>query len=211
MLSVIQLVAWIDPYKDTVESGNKSYEKGEYDRAIKEYKKSEKYMPRESSKYDLSFNRGDAEFKKKNYSKAIENYRLSLNSQDRDLQKKAFYNIGNASLKLGRYKEAMESFTNALKIDPTYEKAKKNIEYMLKNRKDKDKGDKDNKKDQENSKNDKDKNKKNNETDKGNKDKNRSGKMSKDQIKNILESMKNKPVRRQKGRDDGRRNLEKYW
>jgi hypothetical protein len=43
-------------------------------------------------------------------------------------------------------------------------------------------------------------------------DKNRNdNKKNSAQVKNMLESMKNKPVRRQKGNGDGRKFLEKYW
>lgn len=214
-LIIIQLVAWIDPFKDSVNQGNDYYAEKKYDKAIDLYKKSEKYLPNDNKKYDLAFNKGDAEFKKGNFDAAIDNFKYSLNSPDRGIQKKAFFNMGNASVKMGKYKDAMESYVNALKIDPNYAAAKKNIEYLLNNKKNKS----DKKNDQ--NKDGKGKNKKNDSSkkdgDKGKKnsdDQKKSGsnkKMSKEQIKNILKSMKNKPVRRQKGRSDGRRSLEKYW
>jgi len=212
-LIVFNLVAWMDPFKDLVQEGNTSYGNGKYDESIEKYKKSEKYLPGKDSKYGLSFNKGNALYKKGKYEEALDNFKYSLGSANREIQKRAFFNMGNASLKMGKYKEAMESYMNALKIDPNYEKAKKNIEYMLKNNKNQDKNKDNNKNGQGKDGNDKkskpDKGDDKNDGKSGNKQTQK--KMNREQIENILKSMKNKPVRRQKGRGDGRKTLEKYW
>ncbi len=217
--ALLNFTAWIDPFKDLVHEGNRFYENGKYDESMEKYKDSEKYLPHKNSKYGVAFNRGDALYKKGKYGEAIDSYKYSLGSSDPAIQKKAFFNMGNASLKLGKYREAMESYSNALKIDPNYVNAKKNIEYMLKNMQDrnnqqnnKDISQKDNK---GNSGKNEEKKKENENSDKSNgsssgKDGQKS-KMTREQIENILKSMRNKPVRRQKEREDGRRTLEKYW
>jgi hypothetical protein len=46
---------------------------------------------------------------------------------------------------------------------------------------------------------------------KGDDSKNNEKKMNDIQARNLLESMKNKPVRKQKGKGDGTKYLEKYW
>ncbi len=211
--------AWIDPFKDHVEEGNRAYGEGKYDEALGSYKKSGSYLPNKNSKYGLAFNRGDALYKKGQYEDALDDFKYSLGSSDSELQKRALFNMGNSNLKLGRYKEAMDSYRNALKIDPDFVKAKQNIEYMLKEQK----KDKKNNKSEQNKNNQKgneknqnqgenrDKNsRKDEKNNPGNKSMNRK-KMDRQQVENILKSMKNKPVRRQKGRGDGRRSLEKYW
>ena len=83
-----------------------------------------------------------------------------------------------------------------------YQKAKKNLEYLLKEQNNKDQNGNDKKEggDQGNSKDKKENESKNNEK-----------KMSDIQARNLLESMKNKPVRKQKGKGDGTKYLEKYW
>jgi tetratricopeptide (TPR) repeat protein len=209
--------AWLDPFRDEVSRGNGRYNDKKYDEAGDHYKKAEEYAPGEESKKKLSLNRGNAYFKKGEYQKALDSYKMSLQSNDRDVQKKSFFNMGNTYMKMDKNKEAVESFVNALKIDPGYEKAKRNIEYLLsKKQKQKQKDKNKNNKDSDRKKKEKNKDRQENEkNDKNKKDrsKNSAGKkkMSREQLKSLLESMKKKPVRRQKGSRGGRRYLEKQW
>lgn len=202
LLTALMLVAWIDPFKDAVENGNKSYEKNDSKKALEHYKEAEKHAPDEKQKAMLEFNRGDAHYRLENYDIAADKFKSSIASENPDLQKKAFFNMGNAFFKQKKYKEAAENYIKALEIDPNYEKAKKNLEYLLKEQKNKDQNGNDKKDggDQGNNKEKKENDSKNNEK-----------KMSDIQTRNLLESMKNKPVRKQKGKGDGTKYLEKYW
>ncbi len=198
------ITAWMDPFKDNVSKGNKEYSDGKFSDAMKSYKEAEKYAPDESKRRMLDFNKGNAEFRLNNNDSAIAGYRNSINSGDPEIQKKALYNIGTTYMKMGKKREAAESFIKALQIDPSYDKAKKNLEYLLK-------------------KNEQKKNGQNNEQKNGNNNDQKNSDRSKEsgsqgsyrdnknsaQMKNMLESMKNKPVRRQKG--NGKRYLENYW
>ena len=208
--AALSSIAWLDPYKDEVSRGNSRFHEKKYDEAGKHYKNAGKYAPGEKDKKKLSFNKGDSQYMSEKYESAISNYRKSIQSEDREVQKMAFFNLGNTYMKMKKYREAVDSFVNALKIDPNYEKAKKNIEYILQNKKDK----QDKNKDSKDKKNKSDENKKNDRDKQNNKQKKSSktaGKMNREQIKNILKSMKEKPVRRKKGNREGRRSLEKYW
>jgi tetratricopeptide (TPR) repeat protein len=216
------LAAWLDPFRDEVSKGNGEYNDKKYSDARQSYRNAEKYAPGKSDTLKLSFNKGNVDFMSEDYDNALTNYQNSIQSGDKEVQKKAFFNIGNAYMKQGKNKEAIQAFINALKIDPGYEKAKKNIEYILKNKKNQDKDkDKDKNKEGKDEKKDKDKDKKNNpekdkQKDEKNKqqnggEKNSSANMSREQIKNILESMKNKPVRREKGNKNEAAQHEKFW
>ncbi len=208
------LISWIDPFRDEISRGNANYHNKKYEESLKNYEKSSDYAPDKKSRASLAFNRGDARFKLGEYDKAVENFRQSLESEDPDVQKKAFLNMGNSYLQMKKYDEAVEAYVNALKIDPGYEKAKKNLEYMLKKKDQKDKnGGKDDNKDKGSDKKDKDGDNKNSKGDdsKKNKDSTSAKAANKEQIKNILKSMKNKPVRRKKGSGNDTRYLEKYW
>ncbi|MCL2155285.1 MAG: tetratricopeptide repeat protein [Leptospirales bacterium] len=201
---ILTLAAWTDPFKDEVEKGNQSYADNDPTKALEHYKEAKKYAPNDKKKDLLNFNKGDAHYKLEDYDKANEKFIDSIPSGDREIQKKALFNMGNTYIKQKKYKEAADSFIKALEIDPNYEKAKKNLEYLIKkqenkNQKDKDKND--------NNKNDNDKDRDENDKDENQKKPEKN--LSNDQVKNLLESMKNKPVRKQKG--NGKKYLEKYW
>jgi len=212
IFSLLQ-TAWIDPFRDKVSSGNRSYQDGDFNSAMEHYDDSERFAPDEKRRAMLSFNRGAAEYRRGNYEKGIEHFNESLRSGDREVQKKAWYNMGNSYLQLKEYDKAFDSYAKAIKIDPAYEKAKKNIEYLLHN-KEKEKGNssgdgKDNK-DESRSDPGKDKTPGDGEDMKGAPDI-KSSDISREQMRNMLESLKNKPVRRQKGGTVEQRNHEKQW
>jgi Ca-activated chloride channel family protein len=210
--------AWIDPYRDEVSRGNGEFHNKNYEQAKKHYDSAEKYIPNDGEKGSLAFNKGNADYMAGNYDSAIANFKKALQSDDREVQKKAFFNLGNTYMKMENNREAVNSFINALKIDPGYEKAKKNIEYLLSDKKDQ-KGDDKNDKDKkgQDGKDKKDKNDKDKDKDKDSKRDNKDagegseGKMNQEQIRNLLESMKNRPVRRKKGEGGERFYLEKNW
>jgi Ca-activated chloride channel family protein len=210
LLSVF-LTAWLDPFRDEVSEGNKKYHEKKYPEAEEKYKNASNYAPGEKDRKKLRFNQGDASYMKGEHDTAIENFKNALQSEDRDVQKKAFFNMGNTYLKKGDIDGAVNSFISALKIDPDYAPAKKNIEYIMNRKKNSEKDETNKKKsDSDNKgKSEKDKNE-SGKDDKG--DKNRkSANMSKEQIMNIMNSMKDKPVRRERGKKDGERFLEKNW
>jgi tetratricopeptide (TPR) repeat protein len=195
---VLILSAWIDPFKDEVKKGNQSYADNNPTKALEHYKEAEKYAPNNKKREMLNFNKGTAHYKLEDYDKALDKFTDSISSGDMDIQKKAFFNMGNTYMKQKKYKEAVDSFIKALEIDPNYEKAKKNLEYLLKKQENKDQ-------------NGNDKNDDKNENDKDKDEDQKSDKnLNDDQVKNLLESMKNKPVR-QKDKGSGKRHLEKYW
>jgi len=204
IFTVLIFAAWIDPFKDEVEKGNASYGKKDPKSALEHYKDAEKYAPDEKQKGMLDFNKGDAHYLLGNYDVALDKFKSSISSENPDIQKKAMFNMGNSYLKQKKYKEAAESFIKALEIDPNYEKAKKNLEYLLKEQKNKDQDDKNSGTGNQNEKN-RDQNSKDNES------MNNEKKMNDIQSRNLLESMKKKPVRKQKGKGDGNKFLEKYW
>jgi tetratricopeptide (TPR) repeat protein len=203
MITVFIFSAWMDPFKDEVEKGNSSIKSGNPKEALEHYKEAEKHAPDNKSKSLLDFNRGAAHYHMGNYDIASDKYKSSISSENPDIQKKSLFNMGNSFMKEKKYKEAADCYIKALQVDPNYEKAKKNLEYLLKKQNDKNEnsdrqsGDEKNQKDKKSGKN-------GNSTD-GEKD------MKGIQAKNLLESMKNKPVRKQKGKGDGAKYLEKYW
>jgi Ca-activated chloride channel homolog len=208
--------AWIDPYRDEVDRGNEAFADKKYNAARVFYRRAEKYAPGEEDKKRLMFNIGDADYMSEQHDEAIAGFEQALKSEDRDVQKKAFFNIGNAFVKQGKYREAVQNYINALKIDPGYDRAKKNLEYLLaKQKQDREKqkqgGDKGGRgKEGKDTQQGKDKDKQNQRQ----KDRARQGQgsgMNKAQVKNLLDTMKQNPVRRYKGRSNDSRQLDKPW
>lgn len=214
--SLYLLIGWLDPYADEVSKGNKKYADKKYSDAVENYKRADNHAPGDDDKKRLSFNKGAALQQSGETDRAAAEYKKALELGDPDLQKRALFNLGNMHLKAGRDKEAFDSYMSALKIDPNYEKAKKNIEYMLKK---KQKGD-DNPNDKDKSgddKNSRQQNQNKNESRQDAKNKQEPSpsstkkKMSPEEAKAALESMKKNAVRRQKGSGKDARYLEKFW
>ncbi len=222
LLSVLAAssLAWLDPYRDAVSSGNEEFGKQKYNNAKRYYENAERYAPTENEKKKLSFNNGDADYMLENLESALSGFQQAIQSDDRDVQKKAFFNAGNAYLKQKNYREAINAYMNALKIDPDYAKAKKNIEYVLKQMDNRNRQNDKDKKENKDKNGDKQKNKDGSSKGDKNQDKNQGkkrdsrqggGQMNREQVQNILRSLQQSPVRRQKGGGDERRKLEKFW
>ena len=209
VLAGLFFIAWLDPYRDLVTKGNESFHNKKYSEAKGYYNNAEKHAPSEQDKDRLSFNKADADYMTEDYDSALASFEKAVQSGDRDVQKKAFFNMGNVYLKQKKYREAVNAFINALKIDPGYEKAKKNLEYILKTNKQKqeDKSDKNKKGDEQQESKDKQQQQQKQQD----KQKQAQKELSKEQIKNILREMKNKPVGRRKEKGDDTRNLDKNW
>lgn len=210
ILSIIPFIfsAWIDPLKDEVEKGNRSYEEGRFDDALEHYNKSEEYASGDEKRAVLNFNRGAAEHKKGNYEKGIELFMKSLDSKDPEIRKRAYLNMGNSYVELKDYDKAFNSYSRALKIDPSYLKAKKNIEHLLnkqksnqnsKNDENRESGDKNKDDKEKNDRNNSDRNSRENNTGMNNESSSmQKSDISREQMKNMLESLKKEPLRRQK-------------
>ena len=197
-IPVIITTAFFDPYADRGGDGKSRYNDGKYQEAEKSYNEAEGYLPSKKDIPDLAFNKGDARFKLGDYDGAVEYYKQALGSQNKDVQKKALFNIGNAYVKKEDKSAAADAYMAALRIDPKYMNAKKNLELLYRKDNDKNKSKDDRKKE------DKENNKKSNDKAQGQSgDQKKQSAMSKDQIKNMMQMMKDKPVLRQR-KDDGK-------
>jgi tetratricopeptide (TPR) repeat protein len=206
------MCAWLDPYKDEVAQGNRQLKDKNITEAKQHYKHAERYAPSGDDLKNLEFNKAAADFISGDTDSAIDGYRNALRSEDKNVQKKAFYSLGNVYYKARKKKEAAQAYMNALKLDPKYENAKKNLEYIFlyngkedQNRNRNDDGES-NKGDD-----DKDKNRKNKKNQKKFGDDDSGRKLDMQQARNILESMKHSKVRQEKGKRHASHSLEKYW
>ena len=171
-------------------SGNKHYEKKEYDDALSDYIKA---LNEDGKDFRGYFNYGDALYRKKDTSGAQAKFESALQyANTKPERSMTSYNTGNANTDNKKWEPAIEAYKTALKNNPNDKDAKYNLCYALeklkkeqeqnkknknKNNKDKkdskDKKDGDKKQDQKNggdkNKDQKDKNGDKKEGDKGDK------------------------------------------
>ncbi|MFW5808231.1 MAG: tetratricopeptide repeat protein [Spirochaetota bacterium] len=233
---VIFCAAWLDPYHDRMNEGVSRYRDGDYSGADSVFTQAYKYLPSEKERPYVAFNRGTALYRQNDYDGSIEQFNAALQGTDSDLQKRAFFNLGNAYYRQGDREKALEAWSNALAIDPGYTKAQKNIERLFMEEQEKKREKKKNGSEGENQKqkqNDESGNGGDNENQNADDDQEQSQgqdqqpegsaadhrkgekieqKLSQEQIDNILQQFKARPLQRKHG--DGRRGgraLEHDW
>lgn len=143
------------------EKGNINYKSKNYEKAYSEYLKALEKNP-ENEK--LIFNMGNSLYKLGKYDEA-EQYFLKI--KDKKLKSKALFNAGNSAVKKNDTDSAIEYYKKAIIEDINNEKAKYNLQLLLKMKNQKNNKNKNDKKDK-NDKNKQDKNKQNNENEKNN-------------------------------------------
>ena len=203
-----------------VREGNALYEKGQFTDASVAYKKA----LNSSAYYDkASYNLGNALYQNKNFQEAIPQFELTAKtSQDKFTKAEAYHNIGNAMMETKNYQGAVDAFKNSLRNNPKDDETRYNLAVAQKlldkqNQDNKDKkdkkdqnqdkkeGDNKDKKDDKNKDGEGDKDKKENQDTKKDDGKNekekpkpQQGKMSPQQINQLLESLNNEEKKTQK-------------
>jgi len=105
--------------------GNRFFAQGKYAEAEKTYLDAEVNSP---GRPEILYNLGNSLIKQKKYGQGIQALRQSIGKGDKGIQEKSWYNSGNAFYSMGNYKDAIESFIQALKLDSTDRDAKHNLE-----------------------------------------------------------------------------------
>ncbi len=201
VLALASINIFAQSEKKLVRKGNNLYETDNYTDAEIEYRKA---ITKKPDYTKGKFNLGDAMYMQKNYDESSKLFdESSGSSKNKDIKSSSYYNLGNSLLSLKKYRESMEAYKNALRIDPDNQDAKYNYEYARKKmieqqqkNQDKDK-DKDKNKDKNKDKDKKD-NKKDNKNDqqKQNQDKNDQDKKN-DQQKQNQDQKKNQQQQKQ--------------
>ena len=123
-----------------VKKGNLLYNNKKYDEAIKVYDTALEKKPEDNV---LSFNKGDALYRKATYNAAIESYNKAIASGSPRILPSADYNIGNAQYRIGveqvktdrnrtkeSYESALEFYKRAIDLNPGDRDAKYNYEFV---------------------------------------------------------------------------------
>jgi len=124
---------------DLVKKGNQSFRNGEYRKAIEFYDKASVEQPESPV---IFFNRGDALYREGEFSKAADEFMKTANgTKELPLEARAWYNMGNCSMMLGRrqsdsdmkkaldhYRSSVSRYQTSLKKDSTLHDAAVNME-----------------------------------------------------------------------------------
>jgi Ca-activated chloride channel family protein len=155
-----------------IRQGNKHYEKSEYQEAEQSYRDA---LEANNFNYDeATYNLANALYMAEDNELAIKEFsRITELSANQEIRQKAFHNLGNAYFKEGKLKESVEAYKNALRINPNFEDARYNMEYVkqfMQNQDNQDNQDgddqnEDNNEDQDKNDNDQNQDKDNNEGD----------------------------------------------
>ena len=227
LFCTVLFLAFLDPFKDFNEKGIEAFGRGEYEKALELFEKASSYSAPDTSMAALEFNKAKVYAAMKKENEAVDCYMKAVSAGDDEIKKKSFFNMGNIYAKSGRKKEAAENYIAALKVDPEYDKARKNLEYLSMNNQNNDdnqnnqdkKDNQNNQNNQNSSGNGRDNKDKNNGENKKDKDGNNGSKpeggnaqqIDKKLLDSILESMKKNPVRKSKGEGLDGFSSEKNW
>lgn len=133
VLFVIPNIVFSQNWKDTLNVARKFYKEGKYTEALKYYKSADKLKPND---VDLSQEIAQAEYRANDYENASKNYEKAAESSKTPKQRSSVMtNSGTAKMKTKDYAGAEENFKQALRLDPSNEKARQQLVEARKARK----------------------------------------------------------------------------
>lgn len=124
------------------QSAERAYRKGEFKEAAAQYQAAVEKKPERA---ELQFNLGAAAYKSGEYASAQAALQKSLKTDHVGLQQNALYNMGNVQYRIGQqteksdvqktiqtWQQSLQSYEQAMSIDPKDEDAKYNYEFVKK-------------------------------------------------------------------------------
>lgn len=117
--------AYAQEWKDTLNHARKLYTEGKYKEALKYYKTTEQLAPND---VNLSEEIGQSAYKAGDYKTAEEQYEASLQAAKTSKDKvRLNTNLAETRMKQKNFEGAIEAYKEALRIDPTSEKARQGL------------------------------------------------------------------------------------
>ncbi len=111
-------------------NGNTSYETGNFIDAEINYKKA---LDKNSNLLEAQFNLGDALVKQERFDEALDAFeKVSVSTEDQNLKANALHNKGNVLLSQQDLEGAIESYKDALRINPKDHETRYNYAYVKK-------------------------------------------------------------------------------
>jgi Ca-activated chloride channel family protein len=131
-----------------IRRGNRYYKEQKFDESQKQYQQALQQSPGNAA---ANYNLGNAQFRKNSFEDAAKSYDdASAHAEDKDVKEESFYNKGVASIKQKKLDQSIAAWKNALKLNPSDEEARDNLQKALtEQKKDQQQQQKDNKKQQD--------------------------------------------------------------
>jgi len=112
-----------------ISKGNQLYKEKKFDQSQEQYQKAVQEAPANAT---ANYNLGNAQFRKNSFDDAAKSYNATIeHSGDKPVQQKGYYNKGVALIKEQKTDESIDSWKNALKLDPNDNDARENLEKAL--------------------------------------------------------------------------------
>lgn len=111
----------------SLHDGVSAYEKGDYNEALKKLLEAQIENPNDMK---LKYNLANTYYKLGQYKEAENLFQSTAEQSEKELSLKSYYNLGNTHYKVGKLQEAIESYEEALKIDPNDEDSKHNLAFV---------------------------------------------------------------------------------
>ena len=128
LISPFFLIGWIGDWSQAIKRGNAHYEAEAYDAALEAYQSAAENRPEDAiARYNL----GTTLYQKKQFEKAADEFRRSLDAADPVRRAQGYYNLGNAQVQFNDIEGAIRSYKSALRLNPADLDAKHNLELML--------------------------------------------------------------------------------
>lgn len=121
-------LVWGESFAGSIRKGNKYYQAGKYQEALESYEKAGQQKPNDLR---ANFNKGTALYKLQEWEKASSEFQNSTVSDNRELQAKSLYNLGNSQLQNGQYADAVRSYQESLKLNPSDTDAAFNLQLAV--------------------------------------------------------------------------------
>jgi Ca-activated chloride channel family protein len=133
-LSLLFLVAGYMPVSGQqadalVRKGNRYYKQKQIDQSQKEYEEAVKLAPGDPA---ANYNLGTVQFRKNNFDGAAKSFDAGIDhSPDSSFRERSLYNKGVALVKGQKLQESINAWENALKLNPTDQEARENLQKAL--------------------------------------------------------------------------------
>ena len=129
LFTIVTLRASAQPENKTIREANKLYKKGDFGKALPEYRKAVQQNPNNPvAKYNLA----SAQFRNNKFEEAEKTFSDANAIAPTDAMKeKTVYNKGVALSKQKKLLESIEAYKDALKLDPSDEDARFNLQKAL--------------------------------------------------------------------------------
>ena len=122
------LIGWIGGWSRLIRRGNEHYQVGAYDAAREAYQAAVKKRPERATSH---YNLGTALYQQTEFDKAAHEFRRALDVKDLIRRAQGYYNLGNAQVQLDDLAGAIQSYKSALRLNPTDQDTKYNLEFAL--------------------------------------------------------------------------------